>query len=186
MDKAAFLKTAPGRLVEMIVDGTKDRAFVPDPLPQQWTVPTELWPLLADAREALARLDGIGKTMQNYELLLRPLQRREALRSSSLEGTYTTARQLLMFEIDPKQPTSVQDPVSASQEVANYSSALELGVHFLEGGHAISSHLVRQMHQVLLDGVRGSRKEPGRFRRGQVHIGSDKRFVPPPVYEIEP
>ena len=30
MDKAAFLKTAPGRLVEMIVDGTKDRAFEVD------------------------------------------------------------------------------------------------------------------------------------------------------------
>ncbi|NEZ62521.1 hypothetical protein D0962_06950 [Leptolyngbyaceae cyanobacterium CCMR0082] len=73
-------------------------------------IPTKLWwPVLADAREALARLDGIGKTMKNYELLLQPLQRREALRSSSLEGTYTTAKQLLLFEIDPKQPTSAQD-----------------------------------------------------------------------------
>lgn len=186
MDRFAFTDDAPGRLVELIVDGQKDWAFIPDPLPQRWTVPEGLWPLIADAREALARLDGIGRTMQNYELLLKPLQRREAVRSSSLEGTYTTAKQLLMFEIDPKQPTSIQDPVSASQEVANYGKALDLGFSFLEEGHSLSANLIRQMHQILLDGVRGARKEPGRFRRVQVHIGSDKRYVPPPVYEIEP
>lgn len=124
--------------------------------------------------------------MKNYELLLQPLQSREALRSSSLEGTYTTAKQLLLFEIDPRQPTSVQDPLSASQEVANYNRALNLGFSALEKGWPISSNLIRQMHQVLLEGVRGSHKEPGRFRRIQVHIGSIKRYISPPVYEVEP
>lgn len=186
MDKTAFTENAPGQLVELVVDGSNDWAFVPDPLPQHWGTPQELWPLLADAREALARLDGIGQTMQNYELLLRPLQSREAIRSSSLEGTYTTAKQLLLFEIDPKKPTSPNDPTSASQEVANYSRALELGFSVLEKGYPLSSNLIRQMHQILLEGVRGSGKEPGRFRRVQVHIGSDKRYVPPPVYEVEP
>ncbi|MFG6098692.1 Fic family protein [Leptothoe sp. ISB3NOV94-8A] len=124
--------------------------------------------------------------MKNYELLLQPLQRREALRSSSLEGTYTTAKQLLLFEIDPKQPTSAQDPLSASQEVANYNRALDLGFAAIEKGWPISRNLIRQMHQILLEGVRGSHKEPGRFRRIQVHIGSTKRYIPPPVYEVDP
>ena len=83
MDKTAFAENAPGQLIELTVDGSNDWAFVPAPLPQHWETPQELWPLLADAREALARLDGIGQTMQNYELLLRPLQSREAIRSSS-------------------------------------------------------------------------------------------------------
>ncbi|MEM1253321.1 MAG: Fic/DOC family N-terminal domain-containing protein [Cyanobacteria bacterium P01_H01_bin.21] len=186
MDKILFTDDAPGQLIELTVDGSNDWAFVPDPLPNHWETPQELWPLLADAREALARLDGIGQTMQNYELLLRPLQSREAISSSSLEGTYTTAKQLLLFEIAPKEPTSPHDPTSASQEVANYGRALELGFSSLEDGYPFSSNLIRQMHQILLDGVRGSGKEPGRFRRVQVHIGSDKRYIPPPVYEIEP
>lgn len=186
MDKTTFTNNAPGQLIELTVDGSDDWAFVPAPLPNHWETPQTLWPLLADAREALARLDGIGRTMQNYELLLRPLQSREAIRSSSLEGTYTTAKQLLMFELSPKTPTSPHDPISASQEVANYSRALELGFSCLEEGYPFSSSLIRQMHQILLEGVRGSGKEPGRFRRVQVHIGSDKRYVPPPVYEVEP
>lgn len=32
----------------------------------------------------------------------------------------------------------------------------------------------------LLDGVRGSQKDPGNFRRTQVYIGSDRGFIPPP------
>jgi len=186
MDKSVFNQDATGQVVELIVDGQQDWAFIPEPLPHEWAIPGELWPILADAREALARLDGLGKTMENYELLLKPLQRREALRSSSLEGTYTTAQQLLMFEIDPKNPTSEQDPVSSSQEVDNYSRALDFGYSALMGSYPFSSALIRQMHQILLDGVRGSRKEPGRFRRVQVHIGSNQRYVPPPVYEVEP
>lgn len=186
MDPAAFANHAPGQLIELVVDGSQDWAFIPDPLPQQWHMPPDLWPLLADAREALARLDGIGQTMQNYELLLKPLQSREAIRSSSLEGTYTTAKQLLMFELAPKEPVSSQDPVSASQEVANYGKALDLGFSVLADGYPFSSSLIRQMHQILLEGVRGSGKEPGRLRRVQVHIGSNKRYVPPPVYEVEP
>lgn len=55
MDKTIFSESAPGHLVELVVGGRKDWAFVPDPLPHQWMIPHDMWPLLADAREALAR-----------------------------------------------------------------------------------------------------------------------------------
>ena len=131
MDRSIFTANAPGKLWELSLEGSKDWAFVPKPLPKQWDIPTEIWALLVQAREELARLDGIGRYMPNYNLLLRPLQRREALRSSSLEGTYATPQQLLLFEIDPREPRSADDPVSAWQEVWNYSKALELGLNLL-------------------------------------------------------
>lgn len=185
MDRSVFTPDAPGRLWEISTEGSKDWAFIPKPLPERWNVPTEIWPLLVQAREELARLDGVGRYMPNYDLLLRPLQRREALRSSSLEGTNATPQQLLLFEIDPRQPKSVDDPVNAWREVWNYNRALELGLHLLDE-RPLSLNLIRRMHQELLTGVRGSQRDPGNFRGYQVHIGSDRRFVPPPANEIMP
>lgn len=180
MDKAVFTADFPGELWEMSLDGGRDWAFIPASLPEDWEIPSEsLWTLLVQARQELARLDGIGRYMPNYNLLLRPLQRREALRSSSLEGTYATPQQLLLFEIDPREPTSVNDPVGAWQEVSNYNKALELGLQLLTQ-RPLSLNLIREMHQELLAGVRGAQSDPGNFRRSQVHIGSDRRFIPPP------
>ena len=121
--------------------------------------------------------------MPNYNLLLHPLQLREALRSSSLEGTYATPQQLLLFEIDPREPNSASDPVSSWREVWNYSRALELGLQLLTE-RPLSLNLIWAMHQEFLAGVRGSQRDPGNFRRSQVHIGSDRRFIPPPPNEV--
>jgi Fic family protein len=148
MDKGIFTTSAPGRLWEISVKGSKDWAFIPDPLPDEWEVSTDLWSLLVQAREELARLDGVGRYMPNYNLLLRPLQRREALRSSSLEGTYATPQQLLLFEIEPREPKSANDPVNFWQEVWNYNRALELALSLLEQ-RPLNLNLIRAMHQTL-------------------------------------
>jgi hypothetical protein len=43
---------------------------------------------LAEAKQEIGLLEGIGRSLPNSEILLRPLQNREAIRSSSLEGVY--------------------------------------------------------------------------------------------------
>jgi Fic family protein len=185
VDKSVFTPTAPGNFWEISVEGRKDWAFVPHPLSDLWELSDDIWELLAHAREELGRLDGIGRYMPNYNLLLRPLQRREALRSSSLEGTYATPQQLLLFEIDPRTPQSDKDPINSWQEVWNYNRALDLALEILEE-RELSLNVIRDIHQTLLSGVRGFQKEPGRFRDSQVHIGSERRFIPPPPHEIMP
>jgi len=40
------------------------------------------------------------------------------------------------------------------------------------------------MHKLLLQGVRGDEKLPGEWRRGQVYIGGNHRFIPPPLDEM--
>jgi Fic family protein len=185
MDRSSFKTTAPGQLRELSVGGHNDWGFIPDPLTDTWELPAEIVCLLVQAREELARLDGVGRYMPNYNLLLRPLQRREALRSSSLEGTYATPQQLLLFEIDPREPKSTNDPVNSWQEVWNYNRALESALQLLEV-RPLSLNSIRDIHRTLLSGVRGSQRDPGNFRRSQVHIGSDRRFVPPPPNEVMP
>lgn len=181
MDPTRFASDAPGRLVPITI-GTPDWAFIPDPLPRKWPVPLELWPLLATAREKLARLDGLGRTLPSHDLLLRPLQGREAIRSSSLEGTYASPQELLLFELEPAEPTT--DRLNDWLEVANYAAALRDGTELLQT-LPLSRRLIREMHAVLLRNVRGRDRSPGEFRRSQLHIGSDRRYIPPPVNELD-
>jgi Fic family protein len=183
MDRALFREHAPGTLVP-IATPQPDWAFVPQPLPRDWTVPATLVSLLVDARQSLARLDGAGRYMPAHTILLRPLQRREALRSSALEGIFATAEELLAYGLEPKQPTSAQDPTNAWREVFNYDAALQQGQKLLMEV-PLSSRVIRELHKTLLDGVRGADRTPGDFRRRQVHIGSDRRFVPPPPDRVE-
>lgn len=183
MDRSRFTPHLSGQLVPIVIP-KKDWAFVPHPLPPSWEFPVDLWPLLAEAKQELARLDGIARTLPNPELLLRPLQSREALRSSSLEGTYATPQELLLFELQPREPTSERDPANAHLEVANYSSSLRRGLKLLDE-LPFCLRLVRELHRVLLSGVRGRDKSPGEFRKTQNHIGSDFRFNPPPPTHLQ-
>lgn len=154
-------------------------AFVPNPLPPSWDWPERLWRILLEARTALASLDGTGKHLPNPEILQTPLQNREAQLSSQLEGTITNPQQQALFQADPRFPVSDTDPANAYREVFNYRRALRLR---LDGSNdlPLSLRLIRELHAILLDGVRGSSQRPGEFRTTQNQIGRPARFVPPP------
>jgi Fic family protein len=75
------------------------------------------------------------------------------------------------------------------EETANYLVALGHGVDSVTTGRLpISSRLLREIHGLLLGGVRGGDKAPGEFRRVQNWLGgarpADARFVPPQPQEI--
>lgn len=180
MEKQRFTDNKLGELVT-ITSPRQDVAFVPAPLPIAWKMPIELWPILMRARESIARLDGVGRHMTNHQLLLVHLQQREALRSSSMEGTYASPEELLLYQLDPRDPSSDWDQVNAWREVFNYGKALQLGVNLLNSGLPISLRLIREVHQALLSGVRGQQRRPGEFRDCQVQVGAGARFVPPPA-----
>jgi len=154
MDARRFTEQKLGRLVKTATRLGADIAFVPNSLPMDWKITAETWPLLMNAREEIARLDGVGRHMLSPDILLRPLQRREAIRSSSLEGTYATPEELLLFEIEPREPGSKSDPVNAWREVFNYGNALTLGQDLLKSGLPLSLRLIRQLHERLMDGVK--------------------------------
>ena len=189
MDQAAFTSQAPGELVAVRVptgipgsDWESDYAFVPHPLPPDWELPLDLWPLLSEAKQKVGILEGIGRGLPNPAILLRPLRTREAVLSSRLEGTYVTPRELLLFELeggpdapDPSEPEARND----QREVSNYARALHYG---MTADRPLSTHFVRQLHELLMTGVRGQDRHPGSFRQIQAIIGrnrQDRRFVPP-------
>lgn len=183
VDRSKFADTAPGTLVR-VATPDPDWGFVPVKIPRNWPLPPHLYRKLISAREKLARLDGAGRYMPASSILLRPLQQREAIASSRLEGTFATAEELLAYGLEPKSPTSTTDPTNAWREVFNYDEALQKGQQALEK-LPLSNRVIKNLHSILLSGVRGADRTPGEFRTTQVHIGSDRRFVPSPPNKIE-
>ena len=158
--------------------------FVPASLPpRDWMFPQRLWPRLVDARAALAKLDGMAFVLPDPDLLLQPLQRREALRSSSLEGTFATPQELLLFELDQSRGAETPAAADAWREVFNYTRALRVEQ---DRDQPLGLHLIRELHQLLMTGVRGYRSSPGAFRTTQVYVGATRRFVPPPPTHLQP
>lgn len=187
MDTSVFSSTSPGRLVP--IEGG-EHAFVPDDLPPVIELSRELHALHAEARHVLGKISGMASPhfIPDPNVLLRPLQRQESLRSSSIEGTVVSPEQLALFELresSPTEPTDVgAEVVDRIREVANHGRALIQGESLLEAT-GLTMWAVRALHQTLMTGVRGGDKSPGAFRRSQVFIGSDHRFVPPPGHEVE-
>lgn len=184
MDKNLFTADATGEVVRL-EKPFRDHAFIPAPLPPTWEFDrVKLSDLLGDARELLGTLNGIGQTLTDPELLVRPLQRGESISSSSIEGTYVTPEQLLLYEKDPTDAVSTSEPMADWMEVFNYSRALQQGCELIDN-RPITNHTIRSIHATLMAGVRGKDKSPGEYRTGQVQIGSNARYVPPPPNEVE-
>ncbi len=159
------------------------KAFVPNPLPPLNLDLNPVLPILSRATQAVGELKGIGRTIPNPLLLVRPLQRREAVSSSGMEGTFTTLSDLFIFEAGAGAP----DRRAENREVLNYVRALEGAIADLDA-LPISARLIRRAHATLLDGVthgRGARVEAGEFKRDQNWIGGEgtietARFIPAP------
>lgn len=183
MDASRFTGLKTGYLVPIEHHGLSDHAFIPDTLPPKWSMSQRLWPLVAEARDVLGRLDGVGSTLPSPRLIIRPLQKREALRSSSLEGTYATPEQLALFEVEKRKKTGPEG-ISAWAEVHNYYLALREGIRGIREHKPLDCEMIRNLHRTLLTGVRGQTKQPGQFRTYQVHVGSNRRYNPPPADEI--
>lgn len=187
MDADRFRKSPTGSLVRTVAD---EWAFVPNPLPPASIDFTTLAMPLAEAMQALGELNAAGRSLANPALVIRPLQRREALLSSSMEGTYTTADALALAEADENAAAYVD---ASTIEVRNYITAFQVADR-LRKELPLSNRLIKSVHRTLLSGVsrdRGVHKRPGEYKDQQNFIGGrnrqieSARFIPPPPAETE-
>lgn len=161
--------------------------YVPNALPLPHLDYGRLIGLIGPANAALARYDGLLQSVINPSVMLSPLTNREAVLSSKIEGTQATVDEVLEFEagldFDPEKTKDIQ-------EIVNYRKALMLASDFL-ADRPMTLSLVRQMHAVLMDSVRGANKTPGEFRKDQNWIGpmgctlEQASFVPPSPLQLQ-
>ena len=167
--------------------GEAVQAFVPNPLPPSdpALVPESFIEANRVAELALARLSGVSGLVPSVDWLLYSAIRKEALLTSQIEGTQATLTDL--FDEEAGFAVSNTEDV---EEVTNYLRAFRLVQDNLRapGGLPISIRLLCDAHRLLLDGARGSGRQPGELRRSQNWIGGTRPgnavFVPPPADRV--
>lgn len=120
MDKRRFGPKKTGKIIEIATHG--GLAFLPNQLPPAWQMPAEFWPEVVRVRQLMGELEGVGQILPNPAVLLKPLRNREAIDSSTIEGTYASPQELLLFE--PGSASSGRSSESV-REVSNYARAVE-------------------------------------------------------------
>lgn len=187
MSDAAYAETRSTRAGAYVRQPTGYRAFMPAPLPPAppINIDPEMQRLLSESDAALGRLDGSIQTLPNPDMFMFMYIRKEALLSSQIEGTQASLSDLIKAEaslLDGDQHRDVG-------EVINYINAMNYGLERLHS-LPLSVRLIREIHERLLRGVRGSKMTPGELRTSQNWIGprgcllSDAVFVPPPHHAI--
>ena len=174
-----------GGYVRNMTGEAEYRSFRPSPLPPEpaLEMDEQLLRLLVDANRRLAQLDTAAQLIPNTELFVSMYVRKEALMSSQIEGTQCTLEDVLDPEVDTNANADVSD-------VINYVKAAQFALDRLNT-LPICNRLLREIHEVLMDGVRGQEKNPGEFRRSQNWIGpagstlKDARYIPPNVEDME-
>lgn len=167
--------------------GETVRAFVPHALPPTRPVLDDsLWATQNDAAViALERLSAVAGLVPSVDWLLYSAIRQEALMTSQIEGTQATLVDL--FDEEAGLAISNTDDV---EEVNNYLQAFQWVRTQLRSaqGLPISVRLLGEAHHRLLDGARGSGKQPGELRKSQNWIGGTRTgsavFVPPPADQV--
>jgi Fic family protein len=154
------------------------KSFQPSLINRQWKIESmEVLQLLSQADRELGRLDMYSNYIPIIELIISMHVLKEATQSSKIEGTQTNMEEALLDKEDV--PLDKRDDW---EEVQNYIKAMESAIQALEN-LPFSSRLICETHKILLQGIRGEKKQPGEFRISQNWIGGatikDALFIPP-------
>ena len=161
------------------------KAFIPasPPPPIEWN--NNLVVALSSADIAIGQLVGEYRRQPTPSALIGPFIRREAILSSRIEGTRTTLGEFFASEASPSKKPKSDD----LQEVINYIRAMQYGLDRMNK-LPLSLRFIREIHEILMDGVRGERASPGEFRRSQNWVGppgstlKTASYIPPPPEEM--
>ena len=160
--------------------------FIPAPIDVPWNWnDTSLNMLLERASSEIGGLNAFAELVPNIDIYIKMHIRTEANKSSKIEGTKTSIEEDLM-RVEDVSPEKRDDHV----EVQNYVNALQHGIdRITKEEFPLCLRLIRETHEVLMQGVRGEHKCPGEFRKTQNWIGgsmpSTAVYVPPSVPDME-
>ncbi len=183
MDENAFHPVRSGEV--RWADNGQYCYFHPNPLPFELRLDAKMRKLIDDTMISLGRLDGKVSQMSSPErdIILTAFALKESTLSSAIEGTGTTLADMYRLS---KQPERDLKKAEDNKKVTNYRDALNAGLNAIGQGERLSEDLMFRLHRILLDGARGSDRNPGSYRDCQVFVGNagddleTARYVPVP------
>ena len=174
-----------GEFVTNLSGDSSYSSFKPNPLPPEpaLVIDSNMVSKLVEANRELVKLDTAARFIPNTDLFISMYVRKEALISSQIEGTQCTLDDVLDPEIDTNSNLDVAD-------VINYVHATNYALERLKT-LPLCCRLLREIHNELMQGVRGQEKNPGEFRYSQNWIGAsgstlkNARYIPPNVEDMK-
>jgi len=159
------------------------KSFNPSSINHEWTwKDAKINTLLERAVMHLSELNAFAKFVPDIDIFISMHITKEANSSNRIEGTQTEMDDILAKEIDIN-PEKRDD----WKEVWNYIKAMHFAIKMIEK-IPLSNRLIKNVHEILLSGVRGKRKAPGKFRISQNWIGGtnleNAHFIPPHQNEV--
>ena len=161
-------------------------ALVAPPTPRSLVLERSHERGFAEAHAALGRLQGTLDRIPNVDMVTRTLARREAVKSSQIEGTKTDLTQLLTYEAT-QGVTGLPPDVRVTER---YVTALQHGLDRVraDGRPGLSLALLNELHSILMQDDDPDHPK-GAYRVNQAWIGStlrieDATFVPAPPADI--
>lgn len=142
-----------------------------------------VFPNIIKARDIIARYDEAVKRLLNPEIIQRSFETKEAVLSSRIEGTQATLEEVLIFDAE-NMKLEDSEKEKDYKEIFNYRCAIKYGKTLLVD-KPLAENVIKNLHKMLLDSVRGQNKAPGQIRKNQVFIGpygatiDEATFIPP-------
>ncbi|MBV1700599.1 MAG: Fic family protein [Hyphomicrobiales bacterium] len=153
------------------------QSFLPEPIHHAWIVSDpQILTLNSEADRRLGELNAFAQLVPDIDFFISMYVAKEATQSSRIEGTQTNIEDAFKAaeDISPEERDDWN-------EVQNYIRAINHAISGLER-MPLCNRLLRETHEVLMQGVRGETKRPGEFRISQNWIGVSLKnavFVPP-------
>ncbi len=177
------MENRAGKYIKNLSGELEYKSFCPTPLPPEIKMDDELISLLVKANKEIAVLDSISSMIPNMDLFIYMYIRKEAILSSQIEGTQCTLEDLF-------NPNNIESKNKDVPDVVNYIKATEYSLERIKT-LPLCNRLLKEVHSVLIDNVRGKDKNPGEFRRSQNWIGGqgstlkDARYIPPNLIDMD-
>ncbi len=109
----------------------------------------------------------------------------EAHHTTHIEGTHLTLSQAERLMAGEEVPEADPDDV---RELLNYRRAFDFVSEYLDSGGPITEGLIREIHKRLVQGVRGGKASPGKYRKVQNYVVSSTTgktiYTPPPAHDV--
>ena len=163
------------------------KSFIPPLLPPKLDY-SSVFAGIINARDIVARYDEAVKRLPNPKIIQRSFETKEAVLSSKIEGTQATLDEVMMFDAqDTKSEENEKE--KDYREIFNYRLAIKRGRNILEK-QPLAENVIKALHKLLLNSVRGQNKARGEIRKNQVFIGpygakiEEATFIPPEPQHI--
>ena len=162
------------------------KAFIPDEFPpsEQLLTSPKTQQLHARAALLLGKLDGITQLLPDLDFFIFSYIRKEATKSSEIEGTQATEIDVIKTEADLEK--TLPDDVD---RILHYVSAMDYGLERLKE-FPMSLRFIREVHKILIAGTKDEvGKTPGEFRKSQNWVGGGSlqtaTYIPPTPHEMQ-